>query len=82
MISLTIIHKKNMNEITNFCQCSYLIENLGYLWTIGSLQKHLESQTHIYLSLRKWIRTHLSAELLDKIAKILCLNKARTFLNC
>lgn len=31
--------------------------------------------------LEKGIRTHLSVELLDKIAKILCLNKAKK-LNC
>ena len=38
--------------------------------------------SNAYLSqLEKGIRTHPSAELLDKIAKILCLNKAKK-LNC
>lgn len=36
--------------------------------------------SNAYLSqLEKGIRTHPSAELLDKIAKILCLNKAKKF---
>ena len=36
--------------------------------------------SNAYLSqLEKGIRTHPSAELLDKIVKILCLNKAKKF---
>ena len=61
---------------------SYPRKDLSYLWKARGLASALGISNAYLSQLEKGIRTHPSAELLDKIAKILCLNKAETFFDC
>ncbi len=54
---------------------SYPRKDLSYLWKARGLASALGISNAYLSQLEKGIRTHPSAELLDKIVKILCLNK-------